>query len=77
MGIVNAATIRALYITLRGDFTSRLAELTPASLAETLAQRLPDAKLVVVPGAGHAANLTHPQVVTPAIESFLASLRPV
>jgi len=46
------------------------------SLAETLAAGLGDAKLVVVPGAGHAANLTHPAVVNPAITSFLASLTP-
>ena len=44
------------------------------SLAETLTAGLADAKLVVVPGAGHAANLTHPAVVNPAIEAFLAGL---
>jgi pimeloyl-ACP methyl ester carboxylesterase len=44
------------------------------SLAKTLTAGLADAKLVVVPGAGHAANLTHPALVNPAIESFLASL---
>jgi len=42
------------------------------SLAEVLARELPDAELVVVPGAGHAANLTHPEAVNPAIERFLA-----
>ena len=40
-------------------------------LAETLAAGLPNAKLVVVPGGGHAANLTHPEAVNPAIERFL------
>jgi pimeloyl-ACP methyl ester carboxylesterase len=44
------------------------------SLAQTLTAGLPNAKLVVVPGAGHAANLTHPAVVNPAIEAFLAGL---
>lgn len=44
------------------------------ALAEKLVAGLADARLVVVPGAGHAANLTHPAVVNPAIESFLASL---
>jgi pimeloyl-ACP methyl ester carboxylesterase len=43
-------------------------------LAETLAAGLPDARLVVVPGAGHAANLTHPEVVNPAIAAFLGGL---
>jgi pimeloyl-ACP methyl ester carboxylesterase len=44
------------------------------SLAETLTAGLPNAELVVVPGAGHAANLTHPETVNPAIERFLAAL---
>ena len=44
------------------------------SLAEALAAGLADAELVVVPGAGHAANLTHPEAVNPAIERFLAKL---
>jgi pimeloyl-ACP methyl ester carboxylesterase len=45
-------------------------------LAEKLAAGLSDAKLVVVPGAGHAANLTHPAVVNPAIAAFLDRLGP-
>jgi pimeloyl-ACP methyl ester carboxylesterase len=45
-------------------------------LAEKLTAGLPDAKLVVVPGAGHAANLTHPAVVNPAIAAFLDGLPP-
>jgi pimeloyl-ACP methyl ester carboxylesterase len=28
----------------------------------------------VIPGAGHAANLTHPDAVNPAIERFLGRL---
>jgi pimeloyl-ACP methyl ester carboxylesterase len=69
----------------RDDITDRLGEIkVPAlvihgdadaaialSLAEVLARELPNAELVVVPGAGHAANLTHPEVVNPAIEAFL------
>ena len=43
-------------------------------LAETLAAGLTNAKLVVVPGGGHAANLTHPAVVNPAIAAFLDGL---
>lgn len=45
------------------------------SLAETLAKGLGgETEMVVVPGAGHAANLTHPEVVNPAIERFLAKV---
>jgi pimeloyl-ACP methyl ester carboxylesterase len=44
------------------------------ALAETLAAGLADAELVVVPGAGHAANLTHAAAVNPAIERFLDGL---
>jgi pimeloyl-ACP methyl ester carboxylesterase len=43
-------------------------------LAKTLAAGIAGAELVVVPGAGHAANLTHPETVNPAIERFLAAL---
>ena len=35
---------------------------------------MPNAQLVVVPGAGHMAPLENPQVVNAAIESFLARL---
>jgi pimeloyl-ACP methyl ester carboxylesterase len=44
----------------------------PLERARILADGLPDAELVVVPGAGHAANLTHPEIVNPAIARFLA-----
>lgn len=42
--------------------------------AEDMANRIAGAKLVVVPGAGHAANLTHPGPTNRAIEAFLARL---
>jgi len=72
----------------RDDITARLGEIkVPAlvihgdkdaaiqlGLAEKLAAGLADAELVVIPGAGHAANLTHPEAVNPAIERFLAAL---
>ncbi|MEJ8847841.1 alpha/beta hydrolase [Variovorax rhizosphaerae] len=44
------------------------------SRAMAMANALPNVQVVTVPGAGHAANLTHPGVVNPAIEEFLASL---
>jgi pimeloyl-ACP methyl ester carboxylesterase len=84
------ANIRACMQTLatRDDITKRLGEITvPAlvihgdadaaielDLARHLAAGLPKAELVVVPGAGHAANLTHPDAVNPAIERFLGAL---
>lgn len=72
----------------RDDITARLGEIkVPAlvihgdadaaiepDLAQALTAGLPDAKLVEIPGAGHAANLTHPALVNPAIEAFLAGL---
>jgi pimeloyl-ACP methyl ester carboxylesterase len=71
----------------REDLTPRLSEITvpalvihgdadvaiPLPKAQALAHGL-GAKLVVVPGAGHAANLTHPQQVNESISEFLASL---
>lgn len=70
------------------DVAPRLAELTmpalvihgeedaaiPVDEARELVDRLPDAELVVVPGAGHAANLTHPDAVNPPLERFLERL---
>ena len=72
----------------RDDITARLPQIkVPAlvvhgdkdaaielGLAEKLTAGLENAKLVVVPGAGHAANLTHPEAVNPAIAAFLDSL---
>jgi pimeloyl-ACP methyl ester carboxylesterase len=46
----------------------------PLEIGQRLADGLPNAEMVVVPGAGHAANLTHPGLVNPAIERFLTSL---
>lgn len=43
--------------------------------AQAMADALPNAgPVVVVPGAGHAANLTHPEPVNAAIRPFLESL---
>jgi pimeloyl-ACP methyl ester carboxylesterase len=38
------------------------------------ASKMPNAEVVIVPGAGHMAPLENPQVVNDAIEKFLASL---
>lgn len=42
--------------------------------ARDMAQHLPDARLVTIPGAGHASNLTHPDPVNDAIQTFLDQL---
>jgi pimeloyl-ACP methyl ester carboxylesterase len=73
----------------REDLTDRLAEIEAPALvihgeqdlaielwrARMLADRLPRARpLFRVPGAGHAANLTHPDPVNEAIDRFLGEL---
>lgn len=69
----------------RDDITDRLPEIhkptlilhgdadvaIPMERAEVMASKLPDARLVVVPGAGHAANLSHPEPVNEALHAFL------
>lgn len=42
--------------------------------AQALARALPDSRFAIVEGAGHAANLTHPEPVNRLIEDFLATL---
>jgi pimeloyl-ACP methyl ester carboxylesterase len=73
----------------REDIHDRLAEIdAPAivihgaqdasisvELAQRLADGLPRASIELIPGAGHAANLTHPELVNPVIERFLDHLR--
>lgn len=47
----------------------------PVAAAEHLAAGLPGADgVVVIPGAGHAANLTHPELVNPPLLAFPRSL---
>ena len=45
---------------------------TPVAKAERIAQKIPGAKLVVIPDAGHLCTLEEPAVVTSAIQEFLA-----
>jgi len=72
----------------RDDVTQRLPEIKVPTLvihgdadaaieldlARTLATGIEGAELVVVEAAGHAANLTHPETVNPAIAAFLDAL---
>ena len=45
--------------------------LTPASEAATMAAAIPRARLDVIPGAGHLANLEDPAAVNGALRAFL------
>jgi pimeloyl-ACP methyl ester carboxylesterase len=81
------ANIQQLFTTLaeREDLTDRLGEIRLPALvihgdhdasisvdrAQALADGLPDSQLVMIEGAGHASNLTHPEAVNPQIERFL------
>ncbi|MEU6989929.1 alpha/beta hydrolase [Streptomyces sp. NPDC046465] len=45
--------------------------VTPSEHSETIAQRLPDAELVLVPDAGHLVMLEHPEVVMDRLADLL------
>jgi len=45
--------------------------LTPSAASEYLAQTLPNARLVKIPGAAHAPFLSHPQIFMQHLTSFL------
>lgn len=51
-------------------------ELTPVADAEAMAAASPAAALVVVPGAGHLANLEAPDAFNAALRAFLAGRVP-
>ena len=75
-------------LALRDDISPRLAEIKVPALvihgdkdaaisverARAMFKALPNAKWVDVAGAGHAANLTHPEPVNAAIQQFLDQL---
>ena len=61
--------IQAPSLVIHGDADAAI----PIAKAEELAQGL-HAKLEIIPGAGHAANLTHPTPVNAAIHAFLATV---
>jgi pimeloyl-ACP methyl ester carboxylesterase len=65
------AAIGCPALVIHGDADAAI----PVERAEAMRARLPGARpMVVVKGAGHAANLSHPSEVNAAIETFLASL---
>ena len=87
---MSAANIGNNFQTLasRDDLTERLSEVSqptliihgdadiaiPMERAQVMADKIPDAELVVIPGAGHAANLSHPDPVNQALDNFLERL---
>lgn len=76
-------------LTSRDDITERLPEIDkptliihgdadvaiPLERAKVMAEKLPNAQLAVIEGAGHAANLSHPGSVNEVLGIFLASLQ--
>lgn len=84
------ATVRQVYRTLatRDDVTERIGDLRMPALVvhgsddlaigvdegRALARGLPAGRLAVIDGAGHAANLTHPDAVNSELEAFLTTL---
>jgi malonyl-CoA O-methyltransferase len=50
--------------------------ITPVAAGRELASRLPSARFVEVPKAGHAPFLSHPDTVRREVESFLSFLSP-
>jgi pimeloyl-ACP methyl ester carboxylesterase len=87
---IGAGNLRQLFATLAGrdDIHDQLGDIgAPAlvihgaadlaidtPLAQRLSDGLPNAELVMIEGAGHASNLTHPGEVNRHIERFLAGL---
>ena len=48
--------------------------LVPLDVAEAMAKAIPNARLEVVPGAGHVANLENPEVFNRILAEFLSEL---
>ncbi len=87
---VTPANLHQIFATLvaRDDLTEQLHTITaptlivhgdadaaiPLERAQSVAQKIPHNKLVVVAGGGHAANMTHATEVNQAIKEFLATL---
>ncbi len=52
-------------------------KMTPPRYAEYLASQIPNARLVIVPNAGHMVMLEQPEAVAQALQEFLATLPPL
>ena len=49
---------------------------SPLSVARQFEDAVPDAKLVVIPGAGHVSNLEAPELFNDAVRDFCRAHRP-
>jgi pimeloyl-ACP methyl ester carboxylesterase len=47
--------------------------ITPKNKAKRIAEKIPGAKLVLIPQAGHLCTVEEPAAVTAAIEEFLSA----
>ena len=50
-----------------------LDQVTPPDTSRLLAQRIPDARLAIIPGAGHASNQERPAEFNSVVRAFLTS----
>lgn len=66
--VASLAAMRAVPVTVLVGSADRL---TPEAHSHRIAAELPEAQLVVVPGAGHSVNITRPQVVDAALLALL------
>jgi 3-oxoadipate enol-lactonase len=65
-----AAAIRAPTLVIVGDQDA----ITPPALSEELAALIPHARLGLIEGASHLANLDKPEEVNRAIDDFLSGV---
>ena len=49
-------------------------EMIPVDESRQMAAAIPGAKLVIIPGAGHLANMEQPDAFNAALNTFLATL---
>jgi 3-oxoadipate enol-lactonase len=49
-------------------------EVTPPEVARQMAEAIPSAQLVVLPSAGHLANVEAPEAFNEAVRTFLGQL---
>ena len=68
-----ARTIRVPTLVLVGDED----RITPPALSRELAALIPAARMTVIDGAGHLANLEQAEQFNRAVESFLAEIEPL
>jgi pimeloyl-ACP methyl ester carboxylesterase len=68
--LLSSISVPTLVVVGEGD------ALAPVYVAEAMAEAIPDARLEIVPDAGHVANLENPEVFNRALFEFLTSLTP-